>query len=250
MAGGAGSILGSSLIVLSAGFSAGGFPTPSDPSALLRKKFVWYTQPHEPTTGMELCVYTPFEIRCEHDTPDGSVSFTDKNETLKPTGITLDATTGFLTGIPTEMDTYVPGFQIPDGFQIDEQSYATFGSASLYGATNGEPITHAIKFTAIATLHSPVFGYPAGNETLPISIERDFYIPILNNWSSDRDYYVTVLNTPGHNLFIDGNIVIPEVFLASMKSRGWYTSPCLPADLTILQNVSFSLSTSANLIGV
>ena len=214
----------------------------------LRDAFRWLTDSTEPTAGVELCPYTPFTLRTKFDTLLGGITFGDKYEDLEAAGLTVGWQTGVISGIPTELDTYVGLFAIPEGQIIDEESYATYGSAGLFDAT-GNSVAHGITFIGQATLHDPIVAPDATYLAieLPLTIEREFFIPIHNNWSSDRDQLALTLNTPHHHTYFGGKQVSPHDFLAAEKAQGYYGNVCVPVTMPKSVVKAIALNTDGDL---
>lgn len=90
-----------------------------------------------------------------------------------PQSLTLNRTTGRLTGQITEMDKYIPEYvEQTKNRQINHVNYGRYGSASLF--LNGIGIVKRVYFTVRASRSN-------------FYIEKQFAIGIKNNWSSDRD---------------------------------------------------------------
>ncbi|MBC8443035.1 MAG: hypothetical protein H8D80_02460 [Proteobacteria bacterium] len=115
-----------------------------------------------------------------------------------PSGLNL-GTGGLLSGIVLEMDSFVPEYKKPEGFKLDEQNYATFGSAKEGSKTFSFSIDAVSEDGGTATqVHN---------------------ITINNNWSSDRDELIREID---NDFFIDGVVVSNEEYLITMKSRGYF----------------------------
>jgi hypothetical protein len=122
----------------------------------------------------------------------------------------LNLDTGKMTGRTGEMDQYVSGLNIPPDYEIDEQNYATVGSASFF--RNGVGFEIPIQFTA------RVF-----NKSNPDSfIDTSFQYGLSNNWSSDRDYLILNIK---NQFFLNGATATNLEYLETQKTRGFFPGP-------------------------
>ena len=122
----------------------------------------------------------------------------------------LNVDTGKMTGRTGEMDQYVSLLNIPPDFEIDEQNYATVGSAAYF--RNGIGFEIPIRFTA------RVF-----NKTNPTQyIDASFQYGLSNNWSSDRDYLILNIK---NQFYINGATATNLEYLEYRKSEGFFPGP-------------------------
>jgi hypothetical protein len=139
----------------------------------------------------------------------------------------LDLDSGKLIGRTAEMDQYVSSLNIPADYRIDEQNYATVGSASYF--RNGVGFGIPIRFTA------RVFSKSNPN----IYIDKSFEYTLSNNWSSDRDYLILNLN---NQFYVNGATATNLEYLQAQKAKGYFPGP--PAGTTIRVEETPNLSTS------
>ena len=122
----------------------------------------------------------------------------------------LNLDTGKMTGRTGEMDQYVSGLNIPPDYEIDEQNYATVGSASYFRNGVGFPIP--IRFTARVFSKSNPSVY----------IDGSFEYRLSNNWSSDRDYLILNIK---NQFFVDGATATNLEYLEAQKAKGFFPGP-------------------------
>lgn len=122
----------------------------------------------------------------------------------------LNLDSGKLTGRTGEMDQYVSGLNIPADYVIDEQNYATIGSASYF--RNGVGLDIPIKLTARVFSKSD----PS------LFIDGSFEYKLRNNWSSDRDYLILNIK---NQFFINGATATNLDYLEDKKAKGFFPGP-------------------------
>jgi hypothetical protein len=122
----------------------------------------------------------------------------------------LNLDTGKFIGRTGEMDQYVSSLNIPPDFEIDEQNYATIGSASYF--RNGVGFRIPINFTA------RVFDKSDPN----VYIDGSFNYSLSNNWSSDRDYLVLNIK---NQFYVDGATATNLQYLEAQKAKGFFPGP-------------------------
>jgi hypothetical protein len=122
----------------------------------------------------------------------------------------LNLDTGKLTGRTGEMDQYVSGLKLPPDYVVDEQNYATVGSASYF--RNGVGFDIPIRFTA------RVFSKSNPN----IYVDGSFEYGLRNNWSSDRDYLILNIK---NQFFVDGVTATNLEYLEAQKAKGFFPGP-------------------------
>ena len=108
------------------------------------------------------------------------------------------------------MDQYVSGLNIPADYVIDEQNYATVGSASYF--RNGVGFDIPIKLTARVFSKSD----PS------LFIDGSFEYKLRNNWSSDRDYLILNIK---NQFFINGATATNLDYLEDKKAKGFFPGP-------------------------
>lgn len=123
-----------------------------------------------------------------------------------PLDLSIDTRTGLISGTVIELDEWVPEFNPPEDFIIEEDgsNYATFGSA-LAGSYSAE-------FTVRA--------YLVGFETETFE-DQACSILVVNNYSSDRDQFIRDYTEEYGNTFIvNGEVVDANTYLDYQKSLG------------------------------
>ena len=133
-----------------------GSPTSSNPRELF--DFVYDLSKHAIWTGA-----------------DGEIEYLLVSGQL-PNDLTLDSSTGIISGTVIDLDTWVPEFQKPEGFvlEIDASNYGTYGSA-LAGT-----------YTANFTIRAHITDAPPDE----FFADQACSILIVNNYSSDRDQFI------------------------------------------------------------
>lgn len=122
----------------------------------------------------------------------------------------LNLDTGKLLGKTGEMDEFVSGINLPKDYQVDEQNYATVGTASYF--RNGVGFLVPIRFTA------RVFNKANPN----VYTDKTFEYKLSNNWSSDRDYLILNIK---NQFFVNCVTGSNREYLDSQKARGFFPGP-------------------------
>ncbi|QJT71160.1 hypothetical protein GR11A_00123 [Vibrio phage vB_VcorM_GR11A] len=108
-----------------------------------------------------------------------------------------------ITGNPVEMNSYVPEFQVPDPpLDTADTINGTYASVNSAAASYRD-----FPFQVEATA-------PDGATEI-----QDFFVRIVNNYSSDRDDLIESMTFP---LFLDGVQVTSAQFVAGQKAKGFY----------------------------
>ena len=126
-----------------------------------------------------------------------------------PWGLSMDSSTGQITGTPTELDDYWPPYRPGPDFKFDEQNYATVGSAAQFSGQRA--IETNITFTVRASDTTGIYNFEFD--------DREFYFGITNNWSSDRDNFILKLD---NQFYLEGKPVSNEEYLFGMKDNGFF----------------------------
>jgi len=122
-----------------------------------------------------------------------------------PRDLSINASTGFISGTVIDLDTWVDEFQKPEDFviAIDGSNYGTYGSAL------------ATTYSAEFTIRAFVVADPEYFE------EQDCSILVINNYSSDRDQFIRDYSEEyGETFTVDGEPVSAEEYLEFQKSIG------------------------------
>lgn len=122
----------------------------------------------------------------------------------------LNVDTGKMIGRTGEMDQYVSSLNIPPDFEIDEQNYATVGSASYF--RNGVGFEIPIRFTARVFKKADPTTY----------IDASFQYGLSNNWSSDRDYLILNIK---NQFYVSGATATNLEYLEAQKAKGFFPGP-------------------------
>ena len=145
-----------------------------------------------------------FQVEAEETELAATVNYEISSGVL-PSNLSLDATTGFISGQVIDMDEWVPEFEKPSDFVIaeDGSNYATYGSA-LAGQYSAE-------FTVKAfVVDDPTY-----------FAEQDCSILVINNYSSDRDQFIRDYSEEyGETFVVDGKPASAEEYLQDQKSKG------------------------------
>lgn len=122
----------------------------------------------------------------------------------------LNLDTGKLTGKIGDLDFYASALNIPPDYEIDEQNYATVGSASYFrnGVGFGIPVTVTVR------------AFDKSDPT--IRIDKTFYYDLRNNWSSDRD---TLILNIKNQFYVDGRPATNLEYLEAQKAKGYFPGP-------------------------
>lgn len=122
----------------------------------------------------------------------------------------LDVDTGKLTGKTGELDFYASSLNIPPDYEIDEQNYATVGSASYFrnGVGFGIPVSVTVR------------GFSKSDPG--IYIDKTFTYSLRNNWSSDRDSLILNIK---NQFYVDGKPATNLEYLEAQKAKGYFPGP-------------------------
>lgn len=122
----------------------------------------------------------------------------------------LDADSGKLLGKTGDLDFYASTLNIPPDYEIDEQNYATVGSASYFrnGVGFGIPVSITVR------------GFSKSNPS--VYIDKEFTYNLRNNWSSDRD---TLILNIKNQFFVDGKPATNLEYLEAQKAKGYFPGP-------------------------
>ena len=122
-----------------------------------------------------------------------------------PGGLTLNLTTGAISGNVAEMNTWVPGFSKPDGYKIAKDG-SNYKIASVLA---GE---YLAEFTVKAL-----------EKTNSEEATQDCSILVINNYSSDRDQFIRDYDEHyGPQFKIDDSFVSAEEYLQKKKAEGLF----------------------------
>lgn len=122
----------------------------------------------------------------------------------------LDVDTGKLTGKTGELDFYASSLNIPSDYEVDEQNYATVGSASYFrnGVGFGIPVSVTVR------------GFSKSDPS--IFIDKTFTYNLRNNWSSDRDSLILNIK---NQFYVDGKPATNLEYLEAQKAKGYFPGP-------------------------
>ena len=125
----------------------------------------------------------------------------------------------YIFGNVSDYDRFLITYQHEKWFEyyghVVDDNYKDFDIApvtdGLWETTTGkpdpdDPRKHTVQFTGF---------YPRQN--LPKTVHLSFFI--LNNWSYDRDRFILNHEEP---FYIDGKRVTPEIYLTTMKAKGFF----------------------------
>lgn len=132
-----------------------------------------------------------------------------------PPDMILNMDTGRAYGYISEMDLpddpnlpqsgkdyFLEKYRLPTNYRINEQNYATVGSAAEFGSA-----TASYTIRAFNAKDPRVF------------TDKKYYMTIRNNWSSDRDrLIINIKNT----FYLDGKPVENTKYLQGMKEKGYF----------------------------
>lgn len=123
-----------------------------------------------------------------------------------PLNLTLNTTSGLISGTVIDLDEWVPEYQRPTGFAIaqDGSNYAAYGSA------------FAGSYSAEFTIRAYLVGY----ENAAFE-DQDCSILVINNYSSDRDQFIRDYSEEyGNSFIVNGELVDANTYLEYQKSLG------------------------------
>jgi hypothetical protein len=132
----------------------------------------------------------------------------------------LNLDTGKFIGRTGEMDQYVSSLKLPPDYKVDEQNYATVGSASYF--RNGVGFDIPIRFTARV--------FSKSNPS--IFIDKSFEYGLRNDWSSDRDSLILNLK---NQFYVKGVTSTNLQYLLSEKEKGYFPGPPSGTPVTIAE---------------
>jgi hypothetical protein len=125
-----------------------------------------------------------------------------------PNNLTLNTSTGLISGTVIDLDTWVPEY-IAEGkvdIAIDGSNYASKGSAR-----DG-------SYLASFTIRAYVSGYES-----QAYADQSCSILVINNYSSDRDQLIRDYSAKfGSSFIVNGRVVDAETYLTYQKSLGNY----------------------------
>ena len=121
--------------------------------------------------------------------------------------ISFERAWGYNPEDPAEKDYFTEAFRLPKDFQIDEENYATVGSAASFLNGRGGYATAKFTIRAFNAKDPRVFA------------DRTFSLKISNNWSSDRDRLILNIK---NRFYIDGKPATNKEYLLEMKKRGYF----------------------------
>jgi hypothetical protein len=136
-----------------------------------------------------------------------------------PPDMVLNMDTGRAYGFISEMDLpdnpedspdkdyFLNAFRLPKDFQIDEENYATVGSAASFFNGRGGYANANFTIRAFNAKDPRVFS------------DKTFTLKVNNNWSSDRDRLVLNIK---NRFYIDGKPATNKEYLMEMKKRGYF----------------------------
>ena len=110
-------------------------------------------------------------------------------------------------GDPSEKDYFLEAFRLPKDFQIDEENYATVGSAAAFFNGRGGYANANFTIRAFNAKDPRVF------------TDKTFRLKVNNNWSSDRDRLILNIK---NRFYLDGKPVSNSEYLSGMKQRGYF----------------------------
>lgn len=150
-----------------------------------------------PLTGIPRYVICPGKIKYEI-LNDGVSRF-----------LQFDKDTGFFSGIMPDIDYFISDASFQ---KFDSTNYAQKGSASFFSGGRGVVKRIFLKVRAYLESNPSIF------------LENDFYLDVMNNWSSDRDALISGPRSIEDVFHIEGLPATKEQYLSYMKSRGYFNS--------------------------
>lgn len=129
-----------------------------------------------------------------------------------PETMSLDRDTGIISGTFTEMNNYVAGWDTQDP---TFSNYGTYGSGALY---SGNASTKKDLYFTVRAIEDPNSTYNFTNPPYEY-YDREFYIPLGNNWSEDAKHMILNLDT---QFYVNGVEATNEEYLAYLQSQGYF----------------------------
>lgn len=190
----------------------------------------------ETAFGIRLRIRAAYQsFRNAAPTTGGTIKYTIISGTF-PSGLTLDMDTGNLYGKIDTLETIYGDRYGTDVVPADSQQDLKAASDYKYNFGEQTPKRYTENNygkSGSVTLHKDGFAIPedvnfiarAFNADNPTSdyIDGYFTLKVSNNWSADRDELILNIR---NQFFIDGKPVSNKEYLATMKSRGYFSSCC------------------------